>query len=101
MSTPFQIDNNTLKAGALVLRAVNHKLRQQMLRTIKTSGTINVTTLYKRLKLEQSVASQHLRILREAGFVNTERNGKEIYYSINFERFEQVDKIVQGIVSKA
>ncbi|HWR32796.1 MAG TPA: helix-turn-helix transcriptional regulator, partial [Chitinophagaceae bacterium] len=48
-----------IKKAALIFRAVNHKLRQQMLRLIDEQGKITVTELYQKLFLEQSVASQH------------------------------------------
>jgi DNA-binding transcriptional ArsR family regulator len=60
--------------------------------------TSPVLSLMKRLRMEQSPASQHLRILREAGFVNTERSGKEIYYSLNYERFAEVDWVAKEMV---
>lgn len=77
------IDTFDIKRTALVLRAVNHKLRQQLLNLIKENEQITVTEIYVRLGLEQSVASQHLAILRKAGMVQTTRKGKFIYYSLN------------------
>ena len=79
-----------VKKAALVLRAINHKLRQQILKQIDEQGKITVTELYVKLRLEQSVASQHLAILRKAGFVKTEREGKFIYYSVNSSRLQEV-----------
>ncbi len=96
---PVQLNLLNLKKAALVLRAVNHKLRQQILKQIDEHGKITVTELYVKLRLEQSVASQHLAILRKAGFVKTERNGKFIYYSVNFDRIEQVNEIVDNLLS--
>jgi DNA-binding transcriptional ArsR family regulator len=98
--TSLPIDVNGLKAGALELRAVNNKLRQQIIKTIHAKGFINVTTLYKKLKIEQSVASQHLRILRDARFVTTARFGKKIRYAINHKRFAQVDNLIKDVVGK-
>jgi DNA-binding transcriptional ArsR family regulator len=86
----LKIDVLTLKKAALVLRAVNHKLRQQILKLIHQKGRITVTEIYVKLRLEQSVASQHLAILRKAGFVTTLREGKFIYYSVSHERLTQV-----------
>jgi DNA-binding transcriptional ArsR family regulator len=76
-------DTFEIKRMALILRAVNHKLRKQILDTFKENGRMTVTELYVRLRLEQSVASQHLAILRKAGMVKTEREGKFIYYDVN------------------
>src|SRR5690349_24903346 len=92
------IDLHTLKKAALVLRAINHKLRQQILKLIDESGKMTVTEIYVKLRLEQSVASQHLAILRKAGFVKTERDGKFIYYSVSSERLEELNKFVKDLV---
>lgn len=96
---PVQLNLLNLKKAALVLRAVNHKLRQQILKQIDEHGKITVTELYVKLRLEQSVASQHLAILRKAGFVKTERDGKFIYYSVNFPRIEQINEVVENLLS--
>jgi DNA-binding transcriptional ArsR family regulator len=95
---PLKIDLVNTKKAAMVLRAINHKLRQQMLKVIDESEKITVTELYQKLMLEQSVASQHLAILRKAGFVNTTREGKYIYYSVNFNRVEEVNRFVNDLL---
>ena len=87
-----------IKKAALVLRAINHKLRQQMLKQIDEQGKITVTELYVKLRLEQSVASQHLAILRKAGFVKTERDGKFIYYSVDHERMDEISRLLEELV---
>ena len=95
---PLKVNLLNIKKAALVLRAINHKLRQQILRQIDELGKITVTELYIKLRLEQSVASQHLAILRKAGFVKTERNGKFIYYSVNTNRLEEVNQLVANLI---
>ncbi len=92
------VDLYNLKKAAMVLRAINHKLRQQVLKLIDENGKMTVTEIYVKLRLEQSVASQHLAILRKAGFVKTERDGKFIYYSVNAERLEELNKFVKDLV---
>ncbi len=91
----INLDYNKCKKAALVLRAVNHKLRQQILEIILNNDNITVTEIYIKLRIEQSVASQHLAILRRAGVVTTTRDGKFIYYSINQSRIEQLQKLVE------
>jgi DNA-binding transcriptional ArsR family regulator len=97
-STELRIDVIQLKKAALILRAVNHKLRQQIMKLIHQNGKMTVTEIYVKLRLEQSVASQHLAILRKAGFVNTFRDGKFIYYSVNYTRLDQVHSIVHELL---
>ncbi len=95
----LKVDLLNVKKAALILRAVNHKLRQQILKQIDENGKITVTELYVKLRLEQSVASQHLAILRKAGFVNTEREGKFIYYSVNTDRIKELNRFVEALLN--
>jgi ArsR family transcriptional regulator, virulence genes transcriptional regulator len=97
MST-IKVDYYNVKKAALILRALNHKLRQQLIKLIEEEKKITVTEIYVRLRLEQSVASQHLAILRKAGIVSTEREGKFIFYLVNFKRVEEIGKIVNDLV---
>ncbi len=89
-----QIDLHQVKKSQMALRALNHKLRQLILSTIEKEGNITVTELYKKLRLEQAVASQHLAILRKADIVKTKREGKFIFYSVNFDRIKHIEKCV-------
>lgn len=97
-SSELRIDVLQLKKAALILRAINHKLRQQILKLIHQNGKMTVTEIYVKLRLEQSVASQHLAILRKAGYVNTLRDGKFIFYSVNYSRLDQVHNIVHDLL---
>ena len=92
------IDYLKIKKAALVLRALNHKLRQQIIKTINEHKRITVTELYVKLRLEQSVASQHLAILRKAEIVSTVREGKFIFYTINEDRIVAINQFVKNLV---
>jgi DNA-binding transcriptional ArsR family regulator len=92
------IDYHNIKKAAIVLRALNHKLRQQMILIIHENKRNTVTQLYSKLRLEQSVASQHLAILRRAGIVTTERDGKFIFYTINPSRLKSINEFVKNLV---
>ncbi len=94
----LKIDVIQLKKAALILRAINHKLRQQILKLIHQNGKMTVTEIYVKLRLEQSVASQHLAILRKAGYVSTVRDGKFIFYSVNNERLAEVHGFVYDLL---
>ena len=94
----LKIDVIQLKKASLILRAINHKLRQQIMKLLHQHGKMTVTEIYVKLRLEQSVASQHLAILRKAGYVNTFRDGKFIFYSVNHDRLAQVHSIVYDLL---
>ena len=96
--TSLKVDLLNVKKASLILRAVNHKLRQQVLKLIDEHGKMTVTEIYVKLRLEQSVASQHLAILRKAGFVKTDRDGKFIYYSVNTNRLQELNQFVDELL---
>jgi DNA-binding transcriptional ArsR family regulator len=95
----LKLDLLNVKKAALILRAINHKLRQQILKLIDEHGKITVTEIYVKLRLEHSVASQHLAILRKAGFVKTDRDGKYIYYTVNTARLEELNKFTESLLN--
>lgn len=95
----LKINYYNVKKASLVLRSLNHKLRQQIIKIINDSEKLAVTEIYVKLRLEQSVASQHLAILRKSGIVTTNREGKFIYYTINKKRVEAIDDFVNKLVS--
>ncbi len=93
------IKYETLKKAVLVLRALNHKLRQRMVLLLEEHSRLTVTEIYVKLRLEQSVASQHLAILRKANIMKTERQGKYIYYSLNKERISEIAELVEDLAA--
>ncbi len=97
-NSELKIDVLQLKKAALILRAINHKLRQQIMKLLHQNEKMTVTEIYVKLRLEQSVASQHLAILRKAGFVSTVRDGKFIYYSVSYDRLDQVHNFVYELL---
>lgn len=86
-----------LRKAVLALRAVNHRLRQEIIELLQDRDQTTVTDIYVKLRIEQSVASQHLAILRRAEIVNTTREGKYIYYSLNEDKLVVIAKLVSEL----
>lgn len=94
------INESLLENAALIFRAVNNKMRQKMLNHLHKKGGMTVSELYSLLKMEQSITSQHLAILRRAGFVTTKRDGKFIYYFVNNKRMKEVHQNAEELLAK-
>lgn len=92
--------NDALLESSEILRAITHPLRMKILEFIDRHDSINVNKIYNTLKLEQSITSQHLRILRAAGIVITERDGKFIHYKINYDKVGNVLKAVNNFLDE-
>lgn len=95
----LNLNEQQFKKAALVIRAIKHPLRQKIMQLIHLRKSMTVTDIYVKLKLEQSVVSQQLAILRQTRFVTTARQGKQIYYAVNYQRLESVLKTVRALTT--
>lgn len=89
------------QASGSLLRAIAHPLRMYILAFIDKNKSTNVKNIYKTLDLEQSIVSQHLRILRTQGVVEAKREGKQIFYSLNYNKIDLVNKGVIAFAAHA
>jgi DNA-binding transcriptional ArsR family regulator len=80
----------SLKHTASIYRAINHKLRRQIIELLHKNKRLTVNAIYKKLKLDQSRTSQHLAILRSANILISEREGIFIFYSVNYNRLKSL-----------
>ena len=76
------------------MRALSHQLRLRIIAFIDKQRVTNVNQIYSSIKIEQSITSQQLKILRDAGLVNAKRDGKFIYYSLNYDKLNNISKML-------
>lgn len=104
MRTKLVFNNEKISESTEILRALAHPLRLKILEFIDQNEEINVNKIYNTLNLEQSITSQHLKILRLAKLVDANRDGKYIYYSINYDRLhnsiESLENFKQSIANQ-
>lgn len=98
--TKVTFDNDKLHQSSELMRALAHPLRLKILEFIDRHGTINVNKIYNTLRIEQSITSQHLRILKLAGVVNAAREGKYMHYNINYDIVARAEKAVNNFLGK-
>lgn len=90
----IKIESASLKKSVEIIRAINHPMRKDMIQMMDEKGSITVTEIYEKLKIEQSVCSQQLAILRKAGIVKTSKDGKKVHYSVNADRLAEISNII-------
>ena len=78
-------DLKQLNEMAGILTAIAHPERLGIMQIIYQEKRIAVKGIYERLRLQQSVVSRHLGILRSAGVVRREQEGQKIYYCPCFD----------------
>ncbi|HUH74297.1 MAG TPA: metalloregulator ArsR/SmtB family transcription factor [Chitinophagales bacterium] len=89
-------NQNQLDEGYEVLRSISHDLRLRIISLINDLEVVNVNEIYKTLNLEQSITSQHLKVLRDSNIVVTKRDGKRIFYSLNHDKISQVNSAIKS-----
>lgn len=80
----------SIKRVQLVLRAIQHPYRKQILRILAQKEELNVSELCSVLQLPQPIVSLHLAILRKAQFLVAERKGKQMMYSIQLKSLKNI-----------
>lgn len=99
--TKVKFSSDKLNYSCNLMRALAHPLRLKIIEYIDQHGTTNVNRIYNTLGIEQSITSQHLKILRLADVVTSEREGKMVFYNINYPVVEKAHKAVQRFLGKA
>ena len=80
-----------------VCPALGDPKRLQILYALEP-GPLCVNELAEALDLPQPTVSRHLRVLRERGLVNTERDGTTIYYSLTDRRLIQAVDLLRAVL---
>ncbi len=66
---------------------------------ILSEESSNVNDLVKATGQSQPLISRHLKVLRERGMVNTERDGSSVIYSLADERIIQALDLMRGVLA--
>ena len=80
-------------------RALNHDIRASIINLLSSRGELGVTDIYRALSIEQSIASQQLRILWRAGVVTDRRDSKYVFYQLNRPRLVAVARVIKLLAS--
>lgn len=82
----FEFNTEKIEKAEELLRAVAHHLRLKIIKFIHEKKETSVGPIYNTLKMEQSITSQHLKILRSVDVVRTRKDGKKVFYSLNYDK---------------
>jgi DNA-binding transcriptional ArsR family regulator len=90
----FKFNQAELDEASQTLRSISHNLRLNIISLISDLKEVNVNEIYRRLNIEQSITSQHLKILRDSNIVHTKRDGKMVIYSINNNKLSKINAAI-------
>jgi DNA-binding transcriptional ArsR family regulator len=85
LSTPAADLEHSVK----VFKALSDPVRLQILRYLKRVGRgVTCGEVGREISMSKSTGSYHFKTLREAGLINTRRESREKYVSLNREAFD-------------
>ena len=80
-----------------MFKALAVETRVEIIELLKSEGPMGAKKIAERLGITPAAVSQHLKILRQAGFVRSERNGYWIPYSIDEAALENCGEVLTEI----
>ncbi len=98
--TKVTFEQDQLTNSSDLMRALAHPLRLKILEFIDRHDVINVNKIYNTMMIEQSITSQHLKILKSVGIVDNNKEGKFNHYQIDYEKLSKVVQAINNFVGK-
>ncbi len=86
----------TREEVAAICKAMSDANRLRIIEML-TAGEKCGCDLLEELQVTQPTLSHHMKVLGEAGLVNSRRDGKWQHYSINCERFSEYKEYITSI----
>ncbi len=83
---------------AAVFKALAHPVRLQVIKKLRSCGVMCVCELNDDVDFSQSNLSQHLRILKDAGILHSEKEGLKIFYCIKDEEVNHLLDHCQSLI---
>ena len=82
---------------ATLAKALGHPARVAILRLLLTRGECICGDIVGRLPLAQATVSQHLKVLREAGWIEGEIDGPRVCYCVKLEAGRKLQTLVRAL----
>lgn len=87
------IDRERAERMASVAKALGDPIRMQLVDVLRRhAGQVCVCELVPLFDLSQPTISHHLKVLRDAGIVGSERKGLWAFYYVNPDAMEEVSR---------
>jgi len=91
MNTLLQaINPEKVEKVAFILKTIGHPVRLGIIDLLIHREKISVNDLCETLELEQSLVSHHLNNMKNKGILSSQREGKNIYYSLKLQEVRTV-----------
>lgn len=92
------MDKKLYEMQAELCKTLSNPKRLEILDILKEEQEICVNELAERLEIPKANTSQHLAVLRQAGVVNTRKDGINVYYSLRSRKITDACSLTRDIL---
>lgn len=92
--TKKQMDS--LNQAAECLRTLAHPHRLRIVQLLLTGEPYSVNELADACGITQPMTSDHLRLMQRCGFLNSEKEGRSVYYTIAEPHLENIMHCIEA-----
>ena len=87
------------KLHAEMCKVFSNPIRLEILNILRDKE-LSVSELVRKTELSQANISQHLSIMKSKGIVDSERNGKNIYYNLSNHKIIKAFDIIKEVLTE-
>ncbi|UNK18352.1 metalloregulator ArsR/SmtB family transcription factor [Paenibacillus sp. N3/727] len=87
MNTPNCTEKTIQLLGQLqpYFNGMGDPVRQQIIGLLIDKESLNVTQIAEHIPMSRPTVSHHLKVLRQAGLLQAQKKGTELYYRLDFQ----------------
>ena len=97
-SEDVAMEKKLYEMQAELCKTLSNPKRLEILDILKDRGEISVNHLSELLEIPKANTSQHLAVLRQAGVVNTRKDGINVYYSLRSQKITEACLLTRDIL---
>lgn len=92
---PVLLDLDSLEQAAACLKMIAHPHRLRMIQML-LGGQYTVGELAEACDIQPHAASTHLRLMQHCGLLDSDRDGRQVYYSVAEPHLADLMRCVEG-----
>ena len=91
-----QLDIDALTLAAECLKALAHPHRLQIVQLLLSGKQLSVNEIAEHCELNQPTTSDHLRLMQRCGFLESQRSGRTVIYSVFEPHLQDIMSCIQN-----
>ncbi len=90
------LDRKALEMASECLRILAHPSRLQIVQLLLSGKQYSVNEIADYCSLNQPTTSDHLRLMQRCGFLESQKEGRTVYYAISEPHLEDIMSCIQS-----